>query len=54
MENKPRMNVTVEQSLIDWIDGQISKHTFANRSHAVEACIAWYKEYKESGDLPPR
>jgi len=54
MEIKPRMNVTVNQSLIDWVDLQISDHVFANRSHAVEACLAWYKKYKETGEMPPR
>lgn len=53
-EYKPRVNVTVNQDLIDWMDLQIDDHVFANRSHAVEACLSWYKRYQETGILPPR
>ncbi len=53
-EYKPRVNVTVDPTLIDWMDNQITEHVFANRSHAVEACLFWYKKYQETGELPPR
>ncbi len=41
-ENKPRISVTIEQDLLDWMDRMIDGKVFANRSHAVEACLYWY------------
>ncbi|MDC7950740.1 ribbon-helix-helix domain-containing protein [Methanomassiliicoccaceae archaeon COG_1] len=53
-QNKPRLGVTVDQELIDWIDLMIEKRVFANRSHGVEVCIQWAKDGFNRGELPPR
>ena len=47
VENKPRISVTIEQDLLDWMDTMIEEKVFANRSHAVEACLYWYKNKGE-------
>ena len=52
-ENKPRVNVTINQEILDWADSLVDAHIFANRSHAVEAAVYWYREYLETGKLPP-
>ena len=37
---REKINVTVDPKLLEWIDEQIEKKVFANRSHAVDA--GWY------------
>lgn len=53
-DNRPHLNVTVDPDCVEWIDKQVESKRFASRSHAVDACITWYKKYVESGELPPR
>lgn len=36
---KPRLAVTMDQDLLDWIDVQIKEKTFASRSHAIEFAV---------------
>ena len=33
---KERITITIDKSLLKWIDGQIEKKVFANRSHGLE------------------
>lgn len=46
---KVRMNVTIREDLVKWIDEQIEKLRFANRSHALEYAVLQLmeKEKKE-------
>lgn len=44
MTQKVKTSVTLEKSLIDWIDKMIGKKRFANRSHAIEYSITFLKE----------
>jgi len=37
---REKINVTVDPELLAWVDEQIKKKVFANRSHAVDA--GWY------------
>jgi len=41
---KAKMSVTVERTLVDWIDEQIKTMRFRNRSHAVEVALAKFIE----------
>jgi Arc/MetJ-type ribon-helix-helix transcriptional regulator len=34
------VTITVEKRLLEWIDGEIEKFRFRNRSHAFEYAIA--------------
>ena len=49
-KNKPSVNVTIDPELLAWIDEQVENKIFAHRSHAIEACVFWYKKQKESED----
>lgn len=42
MESMPKQKVTitVEKTLIDWIDEQVKKYRFRNTSHAFEFAVA--------------
>ena len=37
---REKINITVDPELLAWVDEQIEKKIFANRSHAVDA--GWY------------
>jgi len=39
-----KVTATVDKELIDWIDGEVEKRRFRNRSHAIEYAIAKLKE----------
>jgi Arc/MetJ-type ribon-helix-helix transcriptional regulator len=36
---KIKTSVTIDEDLVKWIDGEINKKRFANRSHAVEFAL---------------
>jgi len=42
MESMPKkkVTITVEKSLIDWIDKQVETYRFRNTSHAFEFAVA--------------
>lgn len=48
-ENKPRVNVTIDKEVYDWLLAKVEDHTFANISHGVEYCL--FKE-KNKGEKP--
>ena len=41
-----KVTATIDQELIGWIDGEVEKRRFRNRSHAIEYAIAKLKEGK--------
>jgi Arc/MetJ-type ribon-helix-helix transcriptional regulator len=45
---KVRLQVTVREDLVRWIDQQVEKLTFANRSHAIEYALTQLKEKDKS------
>ena len=46
---KKRLQVTVREDIVDWIDREIEKLRFASRSHAIEYALLQLleKEKKE-------
>jgi Arc/MetJ-type ribon-helix-helix transcriptional regulator len=51
MESMPKQKVTitVEKRLLEWIDKEVEKFRFRNRSHAFEYALAKLME-KEKGE----
>lgn len=48
--SKIRLQVTVREEMVTWIDQQVEKLRFANRSHAIEYALAQVMEKeKEKG-----
>lgn len=47
-EKKPRIAITMDQALINWIDAQIKEKIFANRSHAIEYAIKYLMKKKRT------
>jgi Arc/MetJ-type ribon-helix-helix transcriptional regulator len=41
---KLRLQITVREDLVKWIDEQVKRLRFANRSHAIEFALANLKE----------
>ena len=39
MGNKVRISASVDKELLQWLDKQIKRRKFANRSHGIEYCI---------------
>ena len=37
--NKEKISMTIDQHLLKWIDGEIKKKNYANRSHAIQCCL---------------
>ncbi|MGD6810115.1 MAG: ribbon-helix-helix domain-containing protein [Candidatus Bathyarchaeia archaeon] len=48
---KERLTVTVQPELIKWLDTQIEKGNFADRSHAVQFSIRKLKEQIDKGEI---
>ncbi len=46
MSNMPRkrLQVTMREDLVEWIDEKVEKLTFASRSHALEYAVAQLKD----------
>ena len=42
-----KVTATIDKELITWIDEEVEKRRFRNRSHAIEYAIAKLKETKE-------
>ncbi len=49
---KPRVTITVDQKYLEWIDEQIKKKRFANRSHGFEYAVQ--KLMDAEGDRIPK
>lgn len=43
---KARFSIGVEEDIVEWIDEEIKKKKFRNRSHAFEYCVYKVKEMK--------
>jgi len=48
---KVKLTVSVLPELIRWIDEQVEKGYFADRSHAVQYAIIKIKELMEKGEI---
>ena len=46
---KVRLQVTVREDIVKWIDQEIEKLRFANRSHAIEYALLQLMEKKAQG-----
>ncbi len=40
---KKKVSATIDDNLIKWIDSQVKKKKFANRSHGLEFCLQQVK-----------
>jgi len=47
-EKKQPISIALDQEQLDWIDSMVEKKIFANRSHAVQACLFNYQQHIES------
>ena len=36
---KERITITLDEELLNWLDGKVNSKTFANRSHGLEFLI---------------
>jgi len=48
---KQRLQVTIRQDLVKWIDQQVEKLKFANRSHAIEYALMELKKNEKKEQL---
>jgi Arc/MetJ-type ribon-helix-helix transcriptional regulator len=48
---KLKLTVTVTPETVRWIDEQVKKGRFADRSHAIQFALLKVKELIEKGDL---
>lgn len=48
---KIKLTVTVLPELIEWVDEQVKKGRFADRSHAVQYALMKVKELMEKGEI---
>jgi Ribbon-helix-helix protein, copG family. len=44
---KKNISITLEETLLAWIDKQLEKARFRNRSHLIEYAIVKFKESEE-------
>ena len=48
---KYRLSVTISPSVLKWIDEEVEKRHFADRSHAVEYALIKVKELIKKGEI---
>jgi Arc/MetJ-type ribon-helix-helix transcriptional regulator len=48
---KVKLTISISPELIRWIDEQVEKGYFADRSHAVQYAIMKIKELMEKGEI---
>ncbi len=48
---KLKLTVTITPETIKWVDEQVKKGRFADRSHAVQFALLKVKELLDKGDL---
>lgn len=48
---KTRLSVTISPSVLKWIDEEIEKRHFADRSHAVEYSLIKVSELMKKGEI---
>ncbi|MCD6241170.1 CopG family transcriptional regulator [Candidatus Bathyarchaeota archaeon] len=48
---KVKLTVSIQPELIRWIDEQVKKGYFADRSHAVQYALLKVKELMEKGEI---
>jgi len=48
---KYRLSVTVSPSLLKWVDEEVEKKHFADRSHAVEYSLVKTRELIKKGEI---
>jgi Arc/MetJ-type ribon-helix-helix transcriptional regulator len=41
---KLKISITVDEKIVQWIDGQVKTQRFRNRSHAVELALTRFIE----------
>lgn len=44
---KKNISITLEETLLAWIDKQLEKARFRNRSHLIEYALVQFKESEE-------
>ncbi len=44
---RQRLQVTLREDLVKWVDQQVAKTRFASRSHAVEYALTRLKDQEE-------
>lgn len=47
IKSKPKVTITMDQSLLDWIDMQVGAKMYGSRSHAIEKAVLAQKEAME-------
>lgn len=45
MRSKEQISITLDKEIVQWLDEQVKKKAYANRSHAIEK-IVWDKKEK--------
>lgn len=48
---KVKLTISIQPELVRWIDEQIAKGYFADRSHAMQYAIMKVKELMEKGEI---
>lgn len=38
-ERKPRISITINKKLLEWLDSEIEASRFSGRSHGIEFCV---------------
>jgi len=46
---KKKVTITVEKTLMEWVDEQVEKYRFRNTSHAFEYAVAKLMESEKEG-----
>ncbi|MFX1256500.1 MAG: ribbon-helix-helix domain-containing protein [Promethearchaeota archaeon] len=48
--DKERISITVDKTLLEWLDKEVKTKRFGNRSHGVEVALKIIKKKVEKGE----
>ena len=44
-----RFNISMDRKTVEWLEEQVKKGRFANRSHGIRACVKMQMTKEEAG-----
>lgn len=47
---KPRVSITIDKKLLEWLDSEIEAFRFSSRSHGIEFCVRTCMKMEEKHD----
>lgn len=48
---RARVTISIEEELLEWVDGRAAERRYKDRSHFIESALADYRELLRGGEI---